>query len=178
MGGRGNLKKAGAISVLVILLYTQLGYFGQFVVQQWILKEQAREAWIGALPDRCFFRIRQTDVDSAGRWTEPGRECWYCNLLYDVIRRKTENGIVWLYCMDDEREAKLITKSGEVTHDNQANPDKKASHSFSPRIGDWLAEAISFRVDRPLSPVDLHYGDRPRLLSVGWTQIFVPPPRM
>jgi hypothetical protein len=172
------LKRPGAISILVILFYTQLGYFGQFIIQQWMLKEEARGAWIAALPDRCFFRVQLAAVDAAGRWTEAGRECWYNNHLYDVIRRKTEEGSVWLYCMDDEREANLIRKSGELTHDNQGNPDKQTNHSLSPRIGDWLAEMTSLRLDRPLAPVDRHYGDRPRTLSVGWKETFVPPPKM
>jgi hypothetical protein len=172
------LKRSGAISILVILFYTQLGYFGQFVIQQRILKEEARESWIAALPDRCFFRVQQAAVDTAGHWTEAGRECWYNNHLYDVIRRKIEDGIVWLYCMDDEREANLIRKSGEVTHDNQDNPEKKTNHPLSPRIGDWLAEMLSFHVDRPLSLVDRHYGDRSPRLAAGCPETFAPPPKI
>jgi len=172
------LKRPGAISILVILFYTQLGYFGQFVIQQWIVKEEAREAWIAALPDRCFFRVQLAAVDAAGHWTEAGRECWFNNHLYDVIRRVTVDGAVWLYCMDDEREANLINKSGELTHDNQSNPDKKANHALFPRMGDWLAEMNSPRVDRPLKMVDRHYSDWPRSLSAGCAETFGPPPKI
>jgi hypothetical protein len=111
-----SLRKPGTISILAILFYTQLGYYGQFVIQQWVLKEEAREAWIAALPDRCFFRVRLADVNAAGHWEEEGKECWYNNHLYDVIREKDDGGVLWLYCMDDEREAKLIRRSGEMTH--------------------------------------------------------------
>lgn len=172
------MKKTLAISVLAVLVYSQLGYFGQFVIQQWILKEDAREAWVAALPDHCFFRVRLSEVEAAGHWTEAGRECWYNNHLYDVIRRKPESGTVWLYCMDDEREANLIQMSGEFTRDNLDNPGKKTNHSLSLRVGDWLAETNSFRIDRPEVPVGRHYGERPRFLSVGWKETFVPPPKM
>jgi hypothetical protein len=172
------MRKAGTISILLILFYGQLGYYGQFVIQQWVLKEEAREAWIAALPDRCFFRVRLADVTAAGHWEEEGKECWYNNHLYDVVRQKTEGGNVWLYCMDDEREAALIRQSGEMTHANNDRPDKKANHSLSLRIGDWVTESISLRVDRPLVPVKHFYGCQPQSLSVGFTQIVVPPPKL
>jgi len=171
------LKKAGAISLLAILLYTQVGYFGQFAIRQWMLKEEARDAWIAAQPDRCFFRVQLAAVNAAGRWTEAGRECWYNNRLYDVIRQKTEGGVVWLYCMDDEREAKLIRQSGEITHTNQEGPDKKSSHALTLRIGDWLALAGSVRMDRPLASVERGFGEWPRALAAGSAEVLIPPPR-
>ena len=171
------MRKTGTISILAILFYTQMGYYCQFVIQQQALKEEAREAWIAALPDRCFFRVRLVDVNAAGRWEEEGKECWYNNHLYDVIRQKEESGVLWLYCMDDEREAKLIRQSGEMTHANYDHPNKGANHSLSLRIGEWLAEAISVRVGRPPVPVEHHYGYRPCSLAVGYTEIVVPPPK-
>lgn len=172
------MKKTATISILVILFYSQLGYYGQFVMQQLVLKEEAREAWVAALPDRCFFRVRLDDVNAAGHWEEEGRECWYKNHLYDVIRRKTEGGAVWLYCMDDEREARLIRQSGEVTHANNDRPDKKAGHSLLLGVGDWLADVAAIKMDRPLAAVEHHFGFRRRLLSVGYTEIVAPPPKM
>jgi hypothetical protein len=171
------MRKTGIISILAILFYTQLGYYGQFVIQQWMLKEAAREAWIAALPDRCFFRVRLVEVNTAGHWEEEGKECWYNNHLYDVIRQKEECGVVWLYCMDDEREAKLIRQSGEMTHANYDHPNKQANHSLSLRIGEWLAETISVRVARPLLPVEHHYDYRHSFLSLGYSEIVVPPPK-
>ena len=171
------MRKPGAISILLILFYTQLGYYGQFVIQQWMLKEEAREAWIATLPDRCFVRVRLADVKAAGHWEEEGKECWYNNHLYDVIRQKTDGGTVWLYCMDDVREARLIRQSGEMTHANQDDPDKKAGHSLSRQTGDWLVQTISLRIGWP--PVIVrHYGFRARSLSVGYTEIVVPPPKV
>lgn len=171
------MKKAGAISLLALLLYTQLGYFGQFAIRQWMLKEEAREAWIAAQPDRCFFRVQLAAVNAAGRWTEAGRECWYNDRLYDVIRQKTEGGVVWLYCMDDEREAKLIRQSGDITHANQEGPDKKSSHALTLRIGDWLAQTGSFRIDRPLATAGQQYCERDRALAAGCAEVLIPPPR-
>lgn len=172
------MKKPVTISLVAILFYTQLGYYGQFVIQQWVMKEQAREAWIAALPDRCFVRVRLADVNAAGHWEEKGKECWYNNRLYDIIRQKTEGGVVWLLCMDDEREAKLIRQSGEMTHANYDHQANGANHSLSLQVADWLAETISFRVGKPEVPLPYRYGYRLSTLGVGHTDIVVPPPKM
>jgi len=86
--------------------------------------------------------------------------------------------VVWLYCMDDEREARLIRQSGEMTHANYDHPDKGANHSLSPGIRDWLVGATSLQVDRPLVSVKHYYGYRPPSLPVGYADIVVPPPKM
>ena len=173
-----SLRKPVTIFILTIMLYTQLGYYCQFVIQQRVLKEEAREAWIAALPDRCFFRVRLADINAAGHWEEEGKECWYNNHLYDVIRQKYNNGAVWLYCLDDVREARLIRQSGEMTRANCDRPDKKANHSLSLQIGDWLAGTISLQMNRPLIPIDYHYGYRLQSLSLGFAEIVVPPPKL
>lgn len=172
------VKKTSTISILSILLYTQLGYYGQFVIQQWIMKEEAREAWIAALPDRCLMRVRLADVNATGHWEEAGTECWYNNHLYDVIREKTEGGVVWMYCLDDEQEAKLIRESGEMTHANTDQRGKGANHSLSLGIGDWLAGMISLRVGRPPASVKHPNGYCSRSLLVGYVEILGPPPKI
>jgi hypothetical protein len=79
--------------------------------------------------------------------------------------------------MDDEREARLIRQSGEMTHANYDHPDKKANHSLSLQFGDWLVETISLKVGRPANIVR-HVSFRPRSLSVGYIEIVVPPPKV
>ncbi|WP_431215801.1 hypothetical protein ACQ86N_14750 [Puia sp. P3] len=135
------MKKGVTISLLLLLFYTQIGYFGQFLLQQWRLKEAAREAWIAALPDAAFFRVSQADVDSHGKWEEPGRECWYNGHLYDVIRQKAG----WLYCFDDDNEERLLSRSGELAHENH---NKKTLPSF--RMADTIVEPPAIALLEPV----------------------------
>ncbi|HXO74450.1 MAG TPA: hypothetical protein VN824_04450, partial [Puia sp.] len=101
---------------MLLLLYTQLGYYGQFLILQWQMKEAAREASLVALPDTAFFRVSLADVNARGKWEEAGRECWINDHLYDVIRQKTIDGRTWLFCLDDDNEERLIRGSGEFAH--------------------------------------------------------------
>jgi len=171
------LRKTFTISILLILFYTQLGYYGQFLFLQWRMKEAAREAWIAALPDAALFRVRLLDVNAQGKWEEAGRECWYKDHLYDVVRQKAIGGTVWLFCMDDEGEARLIRQSGGFTRASQDQPDKKSSHHLSLRIGDLVFDAIHLRVGRlsPYRPVYCCYAINP--LPTRYTEITVPPPK-
>jgi len=171
------LKRVGAIIILLLLFYTQLGYYGQFMFLQWQMKEAARESWIAALPDRSFFAVRLSDVNETGKWEEAGKECWYKDHLYDVIRQKTIGGVVWLFCMDDEREEHLIRQSGEFTRASQDCPDKKTSHSLTISIGDWLAQPAAFVLARPPLFRLTHFCYDRVSLPMRYTKILVPPPK-
>ena len=144
---------------------------------QWQLKAAAREAWIAALPDRSFFSVRLSDVNETGKWEEAGKECWYKDHLYDVIRQKTVGGVVWLFCMDDEREEHLICQSGEFTRASQDYPEKKTNHSLTIRLDDWLAHPVAFVFERPPLFRLIHCCYDRVSLPMRYTEILVPPPK-
>jgi len=161
--------------MLLLLFYTQMGYYGQFLLQQWRLKEAAREAWIAALPDAAFFRVSLADVDSYGKWEEAGRECWYNGHLYDVIKKSADGDATWLYCLDDDNEERLIRQSGEFAHQGHTQSDKRSMPSF--RIADLIVDQPHFVIAQP---VECRYcwssltGDR---LPFCYQEIVVPPPK-
>jgi hypothetical protein len=160
-----------------LLFYTQLGYYGQFLLRQWQLKAAAREAWIAALPDAALTRISLADLDSHGKWEEAGRECWLNDHLYDVIRRKTIDGKTWLFCLDDENEEQLIRRSGEFAHAGHAQPDKKTGHPISIRTGDAVFDTITLRIGHPSSFRIAWCRPSAHPLPTRYTEITVPPPK-
>ncbi|MBS1606607.1 MAG: hypothetical protein JST42_28385 [Bacteroidetes bacterium] len=163
------MKKGASISLLLLLFYTQLGYYGQFLLQQWRLKEAAREAWIAALPDAAFFRVSRADVDAHGKWEETGRECWYNGHLYDVIRQKAG----WLYCLDDDNEERLIRQSGEFAHDSHGA--KKTLPSF--RIADTIVDEPRIVITQPAIRRHSWSALTGGRLPFCYRDIIVPPPK-
>jgi hypothetical protein len=141
------------------------------------MKEAAREAWVAALPDAALFRVRLSDVNAQGKWEEAGRECWYKEHLYDVVRRETVGGTVWLLCMDDEGEARLIRQSGGFTHASQDQPDKKSSHPLSLRINEVIFETAGLRVGGPLPHQPVYCSYRHHPIPTRYAEITVPPPK-
>jgi hypothetical protein len=171
------LKQAGAILMFSLLFYTQMGYYGQFMVLQWQMKEAAREAWIAALPDTALFRVSLAEVNASGKWEEAGKECWYNDHLYDVIRQRTIDGKSWLFCLDDEREASLIRQSGAMTGASHDHPDKKTGHSLTVRIGDVLPGPGSLRIGHlPLLRLYV-FGYEEHPLPTSFSEIVIPPPK-
>jgi len=154
--------------LLLLLFYTQMGYYGQFLLQQWRLREAAREAWIAALPDAAFFRVSMADIDSHGKWEEAGRECWYNGHLYDVIRQRPEGNATWLYCLDDDNEERLIRQSGEFSHQDHIP-------SFS--IGDQIVDEPCFAIATPALPPSSWTGLTGCPLPFHCQEIVVPPPK-
>lgn len=158
------MKKGATISLLLLLFYTQMGYYGQFLLQQWRLKEAARKAWIAALPDAAFFRVPKADVDAHGKWEEAGRECWYNGHLYDVIRQRAG----WLYCLDDDKEERLIRRSGEFSHQG---------HMPSFNIGDQIVDEPRFTIATPVIANGAWTGMTGRPLPFHCLEIVAPPPK-
>lgn len=163
--------------LLLLLFYTQLGYYGQFLVLQWQLKEAAREAWIAALPDAALFRVSLGDVNAYGRWEEAGRECWFNNHLYDVIRQRTVGRKTWLFCLDDSSEEQLIRRSGEFSHAGQDQPGKKTTHLLSIRIEEAVFDTVTPRIDRPSRLCLVYSLNRVSPLPTRYSEITIPPPK-
>lgn len=131
------------------LLYTQLGYFGQFIWLQWKLKEAARETRLAMLPDADFVRLDRAAIDAGGSWEEPGKEFRINGHMYDVIRSRTTRDTTWLFCLDDENEERLDLQSDLVTRTNQDQPDKRAGHSLCLSIGDIICEQTHWMLATP-----------------------------
>ena len=171
------MRKCLTILFFLPLFYTQLGYFGQFIVLQLQAKEAAREAWIAGLPDSAFVKLRLAAVNATGKWEEPGKECWYKGHLYDVTRQVGAGNATILLCMDDEREERLIHQSEEVTRANQDHPDKKTGHTLSLAIGDIVCERTEVcthsegGVTHPWPP------SRSWRLPTRYSEILLPPPK-
>jgi hypothetical protein len=131
------------------LLYTQLGYFGQFIWLQWQIKEAAREARIAALPDAAFVCIDQAMIDAGGTWEERRKECRFNGHMYDVIRSRTTRDTTWLFCLDDENEERLDRQSERVIRTNVEHPDKRTGHALCLSIGDMICERPHWVLSAP-----------------------------
>ncbi|HEY4064336.1 MAG TPA: hypothetical protein VGM30_20665 [Puia sp.] len=163
--------------MLGLLFYTQLGYYGQFMILQWRMKEAAREAWLTTVADDQLYRISLADLNASGRWEEEGRECWFRDHLYDVVRQEKIDGKTYLFCLDDEGETQLIRQSGEMTRANLDQPGKKDTHPSLLKMGDILPaeNSLSFT---PVLP-DREYTSCfiKNKLPLRDSDISVPPPK-
>lgn len=171
------MRRIGTILLLCLIGYTQWGYDVHFIILQWQLKEAAREAWIAELPDKAFLQVSLSEMNAHGKWEEAGKECWYRNHLYDIIRQRKDGDTTWLFCMDDDNEERLIRQAGETTKAGLDHPDKRTGHSLSFALGDQICEIPHWRI-RPLPVPPRHYpAARYEPLANRYDEILGPPPK-
>lgn len=171
------MKRIIIIGMFLPLLYTTLGYYGQFIVLQWRAKEAAREAWIATLPDAAFVRIDEAAVDAGGRWEERGREFSFDDHMYDVIRTRRVGEKTWLFCLDDENEERLDHQSETVTRANQEHADKKTAHTLCIATGNLFCERLGWTIAAPGSVLPEYGMVDAYALPGGVFDIAGPPPK-
>ena len=62
-------------------------------------------------------------------WEEKGEEFLFKGEMYDVVKTKTVNGKVMLYCINDKKEKLLIDNYNQVTKHNSSS-DKKGKNTI------------------------------------------------
>ncbi len=57
------------------------------------------------------------------KWEEEGKEFWFENELYDIVKTQTHHGIKYYYCLSDVKEKEVIAKIKGFTNSLKAkNP--------------------------------------------------------
>lgn len=100
--------RRSALLVLGVLLL-QLAYLGAFPVRRWLAREAAK-VLIAAHPSTEDLTHLYFDLPGfqSLEWEDRGREFRFDGRLYDVVRATTTGTGVEVWCIDDERETRLI----------------------------------------------------------------------
>ena len=126
------LKKFYLIAIIAVLAYSQVGYY--FVIRHVLheQKEAIEKKILGELKDEELNIISFTDNEKNIYWEEEGKEFLFKGEMYDVVRTKTVNGNVILYCINDKKEKALIdhhnmlsehhaSEKGKISIDHSSN---------------------------------------------------------
>ena len=62
-------------------------------------------------------------------WEEKGEEFLFRGEMYDVVKTKTVNGKVMLYCINDKKEKELVDNNDLITKHNSST-DKKGKNTI------------------------------------------------
>ena len=96
-------------------------------------KEIIKEKILNKLDDSELQVISLSDNKEI-YWEEKGEEFLFRGEMYDVVKTKTVNGKVMLYCINDKKEKALVDNYNQVTKHN-SSADKKGKytidHSFN-----------------------------------------------
>ena len=121
-----KLKQLAVIGLLIIILYSQSGYFFVYCCSRYQLKAEMKERMKRQLPDSLLDTISLADNQSSIRWEEEGREFSLHDQMYDVVRTTYRGGKTYLICLADEKEEQLVRQmceaSGPHNEGKNSNP--------------------------------------------------------
>jgi len=93
-----------------VLFYSVLGYYLNFKIEQFWIKEEIEQRIIKHLPEKDLTLIKISSANSEKiHWTEESSEFRFDGEMYDVVKTKSANDTTYYYCFNDEKESKLMS---------------------------------------------------------------------
>lgn len=111
------------------MAYSQFGYYFVLRHSQSVHKEVIKEKILSQLKDEELKIISLSDDHQQIYWEENGKEFLFKGEMYDVVKTKSVNGKVMLYCINDKKEMALVDNYNLITKHNSSS-DKKGKNSF------------------------------------------------
>lgn len=118
------MKRIITISLLCIIGFSQGGYFIFSAVHQFFLKEEMKEKIAEYHDEKNLICISYSDNAKEIVWEREGKEFFFKTRLYDIVRTENIKGKVFFYCVNDEKEHKLITQNNETAKTNSTQSEK------------------------------------------------------
>lgn len=93
---------------LVLVLLKIGGFVAILSIQRELIREKVIRKIAHHLENEELVCIVGTSQNLANiEWEKEGKEFWFNDNLYDVVRTETKNGLVHYYCLSDNEESRL-----------------------------------------------------------------------
>ena len=127
--------------MLLILIYSLGGYYFVMINTQEKLKENIKEKIVRKVAGNEIDTISFTDNRERIYWeTDEDNEFSFNDEMYDVVKTKTVNGKVMLYCINDKKEKELVDNYNLVTKQNSSS-DKKGKNTVDNTFNFFIYQA-------------------------------------
>lgn len=136
------LKKLTLISLLLILVLSQCGYYCIYTYQTHIAKIAAHEQMLKQIPENLLIKICVQENAANIQWEEEGKELRLQGEMYDVVKEKIENGKKYLFCISDKKEDEVqdaLASAVKNSTDNTSGSGK-SPNTVKLIISEWIFE--------------------------------------
>jgi hypothetical protein len=170
------LRKITIISFLLLLFFSQIGYYFFYMFQQYQIKESVKHELLSKLPESSLEIIDATTYKNDIEWEEEGKEFYLHGQMYDVAFIKIIKGKTLIYCLNDSKEEELLKSlANAVNSGNEQNSSNKDGHHIIKfQLSDYIMLAQHYITIN--EPVSVKYIDHTVALINSITEIFTPPP--
>ena len=107
------------------MAYSQIGYYFIIRHSQALQKKSIKYKIRSQLNEDQLQIISLTDNLKEIYWEEEGKEFFFKGEMFDVVKTKTLNGKMLLYCINDKKEKELVNNYNALTKQNSTT-DKKS----------------------------------------------------
>jgi hypothetical protein len=169
------LKKIIAISLLLIVSFSQLGYYVIYRIQQHLIEEEIEAIIFASTPETSFEVFDLAQNSNNIRWKKEGKEFMLHGEMYDVAKIKKVQGKTLLYCLNDKKEKQLLRHFEKaMKHDSGSSKPGKNSIKF--QISDFTnidteKTTVSFVNIEKIIPFSI------TILHCQFKEITAPPPK-
>ena len=170
------MKKSITISFLILLFFSQIGYYFFYLYQQYELKETVKHELLAQLPESSLEIIDANAVADDIEWEEEDMEFYLHGQMYDVAYIKTVNGKKMIYCLNDRKEDQLLKDLAKaVSSGNDQNSNNKHGHHIIKfQLSDFIISTENkITISQPATTKHVDYTVD---LITNIIEIFTPPP--
>jgi hypothetical protein len=168
------MKKFLSILLVFAFSYSFIGYYLNFEIEQYLVKEEVKENILNHLPVNQLILIKISSGNHESiTWTELGKEFRFSGTMYDVIKSKVVNDTSYFYCYNDTKESKLLANLDKLVKDQANNSKSKSNQKKQEIIFFYQIELFSQNLSEKPVQYFIH--------SVGFasilTDVLSPPPK-
>ncbi|OFY83859.1 MAG: hypothetical protein A3F72_07620 [Bacteroidetes bacterium RIFCSPLOWO2_12_FULL_35_15] len=173
------MKKIAALFLLSIFLFNTVGFYFVFRAEQYLVKSEVQnKIKSGFDPSELEAVTINKDKLADVQWLKHGKEMFYNNQMYDIVKSTETSSTITFYCINDTKEKALLSKLENHinTHVVSSNPTKNDS---SKKIIDtviklYFSNQMSFSVFQSESTI--HYFISNLIYTPALLEITSPPP--
>ena len=171
-----QLRNLSVISLLVLFVISQVGYYCVYHYQQNRIKEDVKRQLFANVPESSLLVF---EIDTPGiEWEEEGKEFYLHGELFDVAKIKNVAGKTFIYCINDKKEEKLLQDLAQTIKSQTDNngSGKSGKHEIKFQITDLTIKHLeNISVFDPA--LSYRYFSFDAELLTSFKKIKVPPPR-
>ena len=171
------MKKSINISFLLLLFFSQIGYYFFYMFQQHQIKEAVKHELLAKLPESSLEIIDAKTYRNDIEWEAENKEFYLHGQMYDVAFIKVIKGKTLIYCLNDSKEDELLKSlANAVNSGNEQNSSNKDGHHIIKfQLSDFIIlTQHSLTINEPV--VSVKYIDQSVALITNVTETFTPPP--
>jgi len=170
------LKKLTLISLLVIVVLSQCGYYCFYAFKIYSAKIEAHNQLLHQVPENLLTKISLQDNARSIQWEEEGKEFRLNDEMYDVVKEKKEDGKRYLLCLNDKKEDEVLKALASTVKNNTENSNKQQNMmKFS--IPEWIFEQhTSVMPEMGFNNLKKEYSNYNSALLTGVVEVNSPPP--